>query len=521
MSCILHSGGAARRALREVAILRHLSTCDNSTVLLDVDATFVEFSEIYLVMAPSEANLSQIIRSKQVLSNAHRQYFAVQLLRGVRYMHAAHIVHRDLKPGNLLVNADCALRICDYGLARAWSDQSSSSSTTPTTPKPKRRPSLRSLRSTQSEMDGTPSPTKQPGTQPTALNTTSTRKTRLFYPGEPLSGHVATRWYRSPEVLLQFKEGYGPEMDMWAVGCILAELLLGKPLFPGKDWVDQLFRIYAILGSPPQATLNKTSSNTARTRLGSWPQRSPSQLGTLFKDCDLQAVDLIGKLLTWDPSTRWSAQQALDHPWLIAYHEASAQWTPPPPIANFGSVEFTRSWAEMVQAFQGYQSAVHAEWSAFLSSHAPSSAPSEHCPASYATLDELARGEPEVDECSSSISDTLVPSPSSTETSGTTSVTTPSDDTVYHSHGGDSSVHFLKFCPVPPPPHPTPVDSPVTPWKHGHHQSHSSTPTLPSPLSSSKSRRPNLRMTTTSDPVEGHGLEVIGPEAGVYDLWDV
>lgn len=105
-----------------MAVLRTLAECDNVTSLLDFDTSFIDFSEIYLFLAASEADLSQIIRSGQTLSDAHLQYFVAQILRGVRYMHSANILHRDLKPGNLLVNADCALRLCDFGLARGFAD---------------------------------------------------------------------------------------------------------------------------------------------------------------------------------------------------------------------------------------------------------------------------------------------------------------------------------------------------------------------------------------------------------------
>lgn len=366
MGRIFNHGGVARHALREVAVLRHLSLCDHSTCLLDFDATFVEWGEIYLVMAPSEANLSQIIRSRQALSNAHLQCFAVQLLRGVRYMHAAHIVHRDLKPSNLLVNADCALRVCDYGLARAWSGVA------PTEPKAC-PPLLQHASSTQHlsshfspKTDKPPMSAAPPsGWHPGKLRVrTGDHATRLFYPGEPLSGHVATRWYRAPEILLQFKQGYGPEMDMWSVGCILAELLLGRPLFPGKNYVDQLSRIYNITGSPTQELLAQSSSQSAQKLVRSWGSRPPPSLEAQFPNADPLAVDLVARCLRWDPLDRITAEAALQHPWLDAYKESSARWTPPAPFAAFGQVEFSAHPAGFIAAFQSEAREMHAEWSA-------------------------------------------------------------------------------------------------------------------------------------------------------------
>lgn len=375
MARIFGSHGVARHALREVSILRHLSMCDNSTVLLDFDATFVEQGEIYLVMAPSEATLLQIIRSRQGLTNAHLQYFAVQILRGVRYMHAAHIVHRDLKPSNLLVNADCALRICDYGLARAWSGTSSRVA-------PHHHKASSSLLHHASSAQGlscqfipkseaAPLSALQPrdGHQhphpgKLRVRTGPAPTTRLFYPGDPLSGHVATRWYRAPEILLQFREGYGPEMDMWAVGCILAEILLGKPLFPGKDYVDQLTQVYNLLGSPSNELLAKSSSPSAQKLISSFGPRPAANLARQFPHTDPLAVDLLQRLLRWDPHERISADEALRHPWLAAYHESSAHWTPPSPFASFGKVEFSRSRSRLMTAFQTEAREMHAEWSA-------------------------------------------------------------------------------------------------------------------------------------------------------------
>ncbi|KAI0954074.1 hypothetical protein AcV7_007412 [Taiwanofungus camphoratus] len=108
----------AKRALREITLLRHFNH-ENITGLIDVDCTS-DLSEIYIFMEPMEADLHQIIKSGQALTNEHVQYFVYQILRGMKYIHTASVVHRDLKPGNLLVNADCELKICDFGLARGF-----------------------------------------------------------------------------------------------------------------------------------------------------------------------------------------------------------------------------------------------------------------------------------------------------------------------------------------------------------------------------------------------------------------
>ena len=124
-----------------------------------------------------ETDMHRVIRT-QDLSDDHCQYFIYQTLRALKAMHSANVLHRDLKPSNLLLNANCDLKVCDFGLARSAASSEDNSGF--------------------------------------------------------MTEYVATRWYRAPEIMLTFKE-YTKAIDVWSVGCILAEMLNGKPLFPGKD----------------------------------------------------------------------------------------------------------------------------------------------------------------------------------------------------------------------------------------------------------------------------------------------
>ncbi len=363
----------ARRALREVALLRHIGMCDNVTALLDFDTAFIDFSEIYLVLSASEADLSQIIRSGQSLSDAHHQYFMAQILRGVRYMHSAKVIHRDLKPSNLLVNGDCALRICDFGLARAYADSDEFLAPTASAEDAEAKPRT----SISSSVDGDRSDTQAVVAQEPAASSTAPRsgsarspspasdlhvqlyktdskgkQKRLNYPGGPLTGYVATRWYRAPEVMLCFREGYGPEMDMWSVGCILAELIAGAPIFGGKDYVDQIARINNVLGSPSDAVLDKIGSERAKTYIKSLPNMPAVPLEKLYPNANRDALDLVAKLLTWDPDQRLTAEEALQHPWLKAYHESNARWQSPQPFDKFADVEFIHSLRQFKSSLQ-------------------------------------------------------------------------------------------------------------------------------------------------------------------------
>jgi len=164
------------RILREVKILRQLDH-DNIIRILDMyPPSAPNFEDIYMVTDVMETDLHRVIYSKQPLTEEHHAYFVHQIIRGLVYLHSAHVVHRDLKPSNLLVNKDCSLKICDFGLARVLSLSEDTED---------------------------------------ALERTD---------------YVVTRWYRAPEVVL-LASNYTIAIDVWAVGCILGELVERKPVF--------------------------------------------------------------------------------------------------------------------------------------------------------------------------------------------------------------------------------------------------------------------------------------------------
>ncbi|KAJ7733251.1 kinase-like protein [Mycena maculata] len=250
----------AKRALREITLLRHFTGHANITGLIDAKMISPDSNEIYIFMEPMEADLHQIIKSGQTLTGEHVQYFVYQILRGMKFVHSASVIHRDLKPGNLLVNADCELKICDFGLSRGFENASH------------------------------------------------------------LTEYVATRWYRAPEIMLGFRE-YDTAIDVWSIGCILAELLSSQPLFKGKDYVDQLKKILDVLGSPEETVLQKIASEKARTYVRSLPISKKRPFAKILPAADLQAIELLTHMLTFDPDQRFTVAEALEHPWLSGYHE--------------------------------------------------------------------------------------------------------------------------------------------------------------------------------------------------------
>lgn len=210
-----------------------------------------------------ETDLHRIIYSRQSLSIDHIQYFLYQILRGLKYIHSANVLHRDLKPPNLLLNSNCDLKICDFGLSRGVEDE-------------------------------------QKG---------------------DLTEYVVTRWYRAPEIMLACQE-YTKAIDVWSVGCIFAELLARQPLFPGEDYIAQLRLICDKLGRPSEEDLNFVTSERARRFILSLPCNPPVPIATVFPNFkgETEALDLLVKMLTFHPERRITVEEALEHPFLKSLH---------------------------------------------------------------------------------------------------------------------------------------------------------------------------------------------------------
>lgn len=255
----------AKRTLRELKILRliqHENIINTKTIQLPRSRE--EFDEIYVVSELMETDLTSIIKSKQALSDDHCQFFLYQILRGLKFLHTAGVLHRDLKPRNLLVNSNCDLKICDFGLARA----------------------------------------DLPGARVKAAIMTD---------------YVATRWYRPPEVLLLYKK-YTKAMDIWSVGCILGELLLRKPLLPGKDPENQLELIFSLFGTPSDEDISAIPNTRSRRMMDRLPKKIPKDLKVIFKGANPKAIDLLKRMLEFNPSKRISVEEALAHPYLERLH---------------------------------------------------------------------------------------------------------------------------------------------------------------------------------------------------------
>uniref|UniRef100_A0ABM5GG95 mitogen-activated protein kinase n=1 Tax=Pogona vitticeps TaxID=103695 RepID=A0ABM5GG95_9SAUR len=137
---------------------------------------------------------------------------------------------------------------------------------------------------------------------------------------DEMTGYVATRWYRAPEIMLNWMH-YNQTVDIWSVGCIMAELLKGKALFPGNDYIDQLKRIMEVVGTPSSELLKKISSEHARKYIESLPHMPQQDLKAVFRGANPLAVDLLEKMLILDSDKRITAAEALAHPYFVQYHD--------------------------------------------------------------------------------------------------------------------------------------------------------------------------------------------------------
>lgn len=263
----------AKRAYREFVLMK-LVNHKNIIGLLNAftpQKSLEEFQDVYLVMELMDANLCQVIQMD--LDHERMSYLLYQMLCGIKHLHSAGIIHRDLKPSNIVVKSDCTLKILDFGLARTA------------------------------------------GT------------------GFMMTPYVVTRYYRAPEVILGM--GYKENVDIWSVGCIMAELIRGGVMFPGSDHIDQWNKIIEQLGTPSQEFMKRLQP-TVRNYVENRPKYAGYSFEKLFPDVlfppdstehqglrSTLARDLLSKMLVIDPENRISVDEALMHPYINVWYDES------------------------------------------------------------------------------------------------------------------------------------------------------------------------------------------------------
>ncbi|RXG60070.1 Serine/threonine-protein kinase NLK, partial [Armadillidium vulgare] len=275
----------------------------------------------YVITELMQSDLHKIIVSPQHLTADHVKVFLYQILRGLKYLHSARIIHRDIKPGNLLVNSNCVLKICDFGLARVEEPDES----------------------------------------------------------KHMTQEVVTQYYRAPELLMGAKH-YMQAVDVWSVGCIFGELLGRRILFQAQSPIQQLERITDLLGTPSLDDM-KYACEGAVTHMLSRPQKPAAlpALYTLGNHATHDAVHLLTKMLIFNPDKRYTVVNALDHPYLdegrMRYHSCMCnccgsapcggrQYTPDSePVA---SQPFDDGWESEIKSIPQLKDRLHR----FIISHA-------------------------------------------------------------------------------------------------------------------------------------------------------
>jgi len=266
----------SQRTLREIMILVHFKHENIIDIQNIIRApTMAELKDVYIVQGLMETDLFKLLKT-QKLSDDHTCYFTYQILRGLKFIHSANVLHRDLKPSNLLLNSNCDLKICDFGLAR--------------------------IADPKHDHVGV------------------------------MTEYVATRWYRAPEIMLSSR-AYEQGIDLWSVGCIMAEMFGNKPMFPGKHYLDQLSLIMRKSGTPSEGDLACIMNVKARQYIQSLPKTPKPNYQLMFPNGNPAALALMDALLTFNPGARPNVEQALAFPYLEQYYDPSDEPTADEPFS--------------------------------------------------------------------------------------------------------------------------------------------------------------------------------------------
>nr|AYM94356.1 mitogen-activated protein kinase 1 [Bangia atropurpurea] len=277
---VLETYPMATRILREVKFNRLLRGHENMVQLRDLllPSDVRTFQDTFLVFDIMPCDLSKVINSSAQLNSDNIKFLMFQLLRGLLYLHRANVLHRDLKPSNLLVDGDCMLKICDLGLARA------------------------AFRTNEDDV--------------------------YFW-----TTYVQTRWYRAPELVMPHSTNYTTAIDIWAAGCIFAELFLRKPLFPGRDHADQVRRIIKLTGKPGPDVISQLRHPSMEALVAQQSSSAPPDWSRLFPRASPDEVQLMRAMLEFDPRRRITAADALRHPYFAEWRESLGVGPAPPVLA--------------------------------------------------------------------------------------------------------------------------------------------------------------------------------------------
>ncbi len=379
-----------KRVLREVHLLRslhHPNVVKLYEILEPKDPK--HFDSIYLVLEYAQSDIKKLVKSAIHLQKIHIQKLIYNLLVGLKYTHSAGVLHRDIKPANILINEDCSVKICDFGLGRSVAGVEGTSiklmkkklmnleelqAASDDEDVGIKNSQLAKIKTETEEMTDISSamsfkapPTKAEEEKKAAeelkkkeaqAQIVKTRELRRSMKRQ-LTGHVVTRWYRAPEIILLEKD-YGCAVDVWSVGCIFAELLSmmkenaatykdRQPLFPGTSCFplspdhkvcvkkggfpasnsDQLNVIFDVIGTPSEEDMSFVTDTKALEYLRTFTSRKRIDFKTRYPAAGDDALDLLNKMLVFNPFFRITVDDCLNHPFLAAVRDRSLETVAP------------------------------------------------------------------------------------------------------------------------------------------------------------------------------------------------
>ena len=251
----------AQRTYREVSLLTQLSDHPNIVSLRET-LNSRDDRDLYLLFEYMSSDLSTAIRAN-VLKPVHRELVMWQLLCAFKYIHSAGVVHRDLRPSSVLISSRCEVRVCDFGQARLSQCMEISNST--------------------------------------------------------MTEYQSSRWYRSPEQLLRSR-AYSYPVDLWALGCLLAEILLTRPLFSGTSTLSQLELVVSFCGRPNESDMKALDCEETLDLLMGMGHKKAADIEQMIPNATFEARDMVRMFLRVAPDLRMTAEEALEHPFVSRFH---------------------------------------------------------------------------------------------------------------------------------------------------------------------------------------------------------
>ena len=353
-----------KRIVREISILRRLKHA-NIVGLFDIlePKDPAGFDTLYLVMEYCQSDVKKMVKSATHLQLAHVQVLMYNLLCGLKFMHSGEVIHRDLKPANILLNEDCTVKICDFGLARSVLGVETSFKSLLRGPETAHE-TAKSAEKAADKPTPAPKPTaKQEDQKKKEIHKQliRTKDLRMNMKRE-LTGHVVTRWYRAPELILLEKD-YGPAIDIWSAGCIFAELLSmmkehaptyldRKPLFPGSSCfplspdhkaekkhgfphssTDQLNVIFDVIGTPSEEEASFVTDAKAIEYLKTFTTRTRVDFRDLYPAATKDAIDLLNRMLVFNPYFRITVNDAIANPFFESVRDRAKEALTAEPVA--------------------------------------------------------------------------------------------------------------------------------------------------------------------------------------------